>query len=196
MKYVASILFFFVIAVPTHLQAQLLHNAEFSGGWAHSSGNEGLDGFNLGASLWFTNRISVGFDFDRVGSNKSLPLFALTNVGLITTKSTMYDYLFGPRVFFGSQHVKILHTVHPFLETQFGLSHITSSFNSTILGGASASDNAGSWLVGGGADILFSPHWSARGNLDFFRTHFEDAGQSRLRFKLGVAYTFGSRKVQ
>ena len=40
-----------------------------------------------------------------------------------------------------------------------------------------------------------NPHWTARLNLNLRRTHLNSQGQSRLRFGLGVAYTFGSTEV-
>jgi hypothetical protein len=197
MKRTRLMLLSLAIALPTCVNAQLFHNAELSGGWAHATGNDGLDGFNLGAGLWFTNRISLAFDFDRVGNNKSLPIFALqTNAGLITTKATMQDYLLGPRIFLHSTHIKVLETIHPFAEVQAGASHIRQSVTAPMIGTLTATDNAGTWLFGGGGDILFSPRWAARVNLDFMRTHFVDSGQSRIRLKVGVAYTFGSRKVK
>jgi hypothetical protein len=196
MKYATGLLLFLVMALPTHMSAQLIHNAEVSGGWAYSTGDFGLSGFNVGGALWFTNRISVGFDFDRVDNNKSLPIFALTNSGIFVTKSTLYDYLAGPRISFGSKSVKILHTLNPFAEVEVGASHIASSVSAQNIGSISASDSAGSWLAGGGADILFSPRWAVRANLDYFRTHFVSQAQNRLRIKLGVAYTFRGRKVQ
>lgn len=198
MKYGRLMLLSLAIALPTCLNAQILHNAELSGGWAYANGNDGLNGFNLGAGLWFTHHISLAFDFDRIGNNKSLPIFSLsTNTGLITTKATMQDYLIGPRIFFGSKNIKVLKTIHPFAEVQAGASHIRQSVTvPPLIATQSATDNAGTWLFGGGGDILFSPRWAARVGMDFMRTHFIDAGQSRIRLKIGVAYTFGSRKVQ
>jgi len=196
MKYATALLLFLAMALPTHMSAQFIHNAELSGGWAYSSGDFGLSGFNVGGALWFTNRISVGFDFDRVGNNKSLPIFALTNAGIFTTKSTLYNYLIGPRISFGSKKIKVLETINPFAEVEVGASHIASTVSQLNIGSISASDNAGSWLVGGGTDILFSPRWAVRANFDYFRTHFVDQGQNRVRIKLGVAYTFRGRKVQ
>ena len=196
MKYATAFLLFLALALPTHMSAQFIKNAELSGGWAYSTGDFGLSGFNAGGALWFTNRISIGFDFDRVGNNKSLPIFALTNVGVFATKSTLYNYLIGPRFSFGSKHIKVLETVNPFAEVEVGASHIASSVNSPTLGSVSASDNAGSWLLGGGADVLFSPRWAVRANIDYLRTHFVDQGQNRVRIMLGVAYTFRGRKVQ
>jgi opacity protein-like surface antigen len=196
MKYATALLLFLAIALPTHMSAQFIKNAELSGGWAYSTGDFGLSGFNVGGALWFTNRISVGIDFDRVGNNKSLPIFALTNAGIFVTKSTLYNWMIGPRFSFGSKRIKILQTINPFAEVEVGASHLSSSVSTQNLGSTSASDNAGSWLVGGGADILFSPRWAVRTNFDYLRTHFVDQGQNRVRIMLGVAYTFRGRKVQ
>lgn len=46
-------------------------------------------------------------------------------------------------------------------------------------------------MPGVGADYYFTPHWGARINLDFLRTHLNNEGQSRWRFGLGVTYSFG-----
>lgn len=196
MKSIRSILLSLVIAMSWHLNAQILHNLELSGGWAHVSGNNGLDGFNLGGALWFTNRVSIAFDFDHARDDNALTNFALqSNTGLITVHNRMEDYLIGPRFFFHSKNVQVLHTLHPFAEVQFGASHLNSSVSQVGVGTQTATDNAGTWLLGGGGDILFSPHWAARINVGLQRTHFADAAQSRLRMVMGVAYTFGSRKV-
>jgi hypothetical protein len=196
MKYATIVLLSLAMLAPTHLHAQFFHNLELSGGWAHVSGNNGLDGFNVGAALWFTRRVSVAFDFDHVADTSQLSAFALTSAGLITTNNKMQDYLIGPRVFFHSKEVKVLHTLHPFAEVQFGASHLSNTLRQVGGISASATDNAGSWLLGGGGDVLLSPHWAGRINLGLLRTHFADSGQSRLRLSMGVAYTFGSRKVQ
>ena len=80
------------------------------------------------------------------------------------------------------------------MEVQLGLSHLSSSIEAPTTGTSqSASDNAFSWLVGGGADYRLSPHWVGRFNVDFLRTHFADSGQSRIRLGIGIAYTFGER---
>jgi opacity protein-like surface antigen len=194
-KHILTILLFWAVILPTQLRAQIIRNAEFSGGFAYSTGNFGLGGFNAGGALWFTNRISLAFDFDRLGNNKQISLFALNGSGLFTTKTTLYNFMIGPRFFFHSTQIKVLRTIHPFAEVEVGASHISSSVNQPSVVSESASDNAGSWLIGGGADILASPHWAARVNVDYFRTHFVDAGQSRLRLEIGAAYTFGSRTV-
>jgi hypothetical protein len=191
-----TILLSLTVAISCQLNAQILKNLEFTGGWAHVSGNNGLDGFNGGASIWFTRRVSLGFDYDHAWDTNSLSNFALTNVGLITVKSRYQDWLVGPRFFFHSSEVKVLHTLHPFAEVEFGASHLNTTVTQVGFASQQASDNSGAWLLGGGGDILVSPHWAGRLNVGLLRTHLADSAQSRLRFIMGVAYTFGSRKVR
>lgn len=53
----------------------------------------------------------------------------------------------------------------------------------------------GAWMLGGGAD--FRAEYALgplRGKLDFLRTQFAHAGQSRLRAGIGMTYTFGNRE--
>jgi hypothetical protein len=184
------------VALSCPLNAQIFHNLEFSGGWIHNTGNNGLDGFDVGAALWFSKRISIAFDYDHVHDQSSLGAFALTSGGLISTKSNMENFLIGPRVFFHSTKIKILHTIQPFGEFQVGGSHLHSEVSQVGAATQTASDNAGTWLLGGGGDVVLSKHWAGRVNLGLLRTHFVNEGQSRLRFGFGVAYSFSSRKIE
>jgi hypothetical protein len=165
---------------------------EVSGGWAHVTQDFGTDGFNLGAAWWFTNRVSVAADYDSGWDTSSLSNFAFTQVGAIAVKSHLQSFLVGPRVFFSTEWTDE-HKLNPFGEAQFGVSHLSQKVTQANMPSVSASDTAFSWMLGGGADYLFNPHWSGRANLDFLRTHLANQGQSRLRLVLGVTYTFGSR---
>ena len=168
-------------------------NLELSGGWIHSTGNNGLDGFNLGASLWFNRRVSIAFNYDHAGDTSTLGNFGLTSAGLVTINSHLQNWLIGPRVFFPTKKVKRF-DLDPFGEFQIGGTYLSQKISQAGGGSSSASDTAYSWMLGGGADYVLSPHWAARANLDLLRTHLSDMGQTRLRFVLGVAYTFRRRK--
>jgi hypothetical protein len=194
MKFAITLLFI-ALVFPSASNAQFIHNFEASGGWAHVTGNNGLDGYNLGAGVWLAKRVSLVFNFDDTHDISSLTAFTLTN-GLITTKSSMEDYMIGPRVFLNPRGVKILHTLQPFVEVEIGGAHLHSELSQVGAATQTASDNAGAWLLGGGGDFVLSKHWVGLLNLDLFRTHFVDAGQSRLRIMFGVAYSFGSRKIE
>jgi hypothetical protein len=171
---------------------------ELNGGYAHITGNQGLDGFNAGAAVSFTPRASIAADYDGAWDTSQLGVFQLTPVGLVASKSHLQDLLFGPRIFFPSSiksSNKRIARLDPFAEVQFGVSHLNSSLKApSAQVNQSASDTAFSWMLGGGADYGFSSHWSGRLKLDLLRTHFADAGQSRLRVVLGVAYTLGGAR--
>jgi len=82
----------------------------------------------------------------------------------------------------------------PFGEVQIGFSHLSSSLvNPSTSISQSGSDNAFSWMLGGGADYRLSSHWVGRFKVDLLRTHFSDTGQTRVRLGFGIAYTFGER---
>ena len=170
---------------------------ELSGAYAHISGDGGLDGLNVGAALWLKQRISIAVDYDTVWDNSHLGVFELTQTGAIITKSHLQNFLVGPRISFPGV-LKSKKTrfplLWPFAELQIGGSHLSSSLQEPAGNiNQSGSDNAYSWMIGGGADYRLTSHWVARFNLDFLRTHFADSGQSRLRLGIGVAYTFGPR---
>jgi hypothetical protein len=169
---------------------------EVSGGYAHVSGDQGLDGFNIGAAVWFTPRVSVAAEYDRVVDTSRVGIFELTQTGLIVSNSRLQNFLFGPRIFFRNvkSDNKHLANLRPFAEVQFGISHLNSSLEDQATNvDQSASDNAFSWMLGGGDDYKLSPHWVGRVKLDLLRTHLAESGQSRLRLGLGVAYTLGER---
>jgi Domain of unknown function (DUF4440)/Outer membrane protein beta-barrel domain len=177
------------LALPQTAQGQDL---ELGGGWSHVTGDNGTDGFNVGAAWWFTKRVTMAADYDSTWDTSSLTNFAFTQVGAIATKSHLQSFVLGPRVFFSTSWTD-KHKLIPFGEAQFGVSHLSQKVTQTNMPSVSASDTAFSWMLGGGADYLLSPHWSGRANLDLLRTHLANEGQSRLRLVLGIRYTFGSR---
>jgi Domain of unknown function (DUF4440)/Outer membrane protein beta-barrel domain len=190
----SSILFFLIflmpVAMPQTLRAQGL---ELGGGWSHVTGDNGTDGFNVGAAWWFTKRVTLAADYDSTWDTSSLTNFAFTQIGGIATKSHLQSILLGPRVFFSTSWTD-RHKLNPFGEAEFGVSHLSQTVTQTSMPSFSASGSAFTWMLGGGAEYLLSSHWSARGNLDFQRTHLANEGQSRLRLVLGVRYTFGNRE--
>jgi len=183
-----------VVVLPLVASAQSM---EFSGGYTHISGDGGLDGFRIGTAAWFTQRVSLAFDYDTAWDTSHLGVFELTQTGLVVSKSHLQDYLVGPRISFpGVLKQKQTHMprLWPFGEVQIGFSHLSSSLvNPSTSNSQSGSDNAFSWMLGGGADYRLSPHWVGRFKVDLLRTHFSDTGQTRVRLSLGVAYTFGER---
>jgi hypothetical protein len=193
MKYLLYCLMLSLLGCSLSSSAQ---EVEVSGGYAHVSGDQGLDGFNVGAAAWFTPRISIAADYDRVVDTSRIGIFELTQTGLIVSRSTLQNFLVGPRIFFRKirSDNKHLANLRPFTELQFGISHLNSSLEDQATNvDQSASDNGFSWMLGGGADYKLSPHWAGRFKLDLLRTHLAESGQSRVRLGLGVAYTLGER---
>lgn len=185
------LLVFIVPAIPS--QTACAQGLEVHGGWAHVTGDFGTDGFNAGAAWWFTKRITLAGDYDSSWDTSSLTNFAFTQVGAIAVKSHLQSALFGPRVFFSTDWTDS-HKLNPFGEAQLGVSHLYQKVTQVNQPTVSSSDSGFSWMLGGGAEYLFSPHWSGRANLDFLRTHLGNEGQSRLRLVLGITYTLGSRE--
>ena len=180
-----------LLLVPGRASAQ--ENLELAGGWTHITGNFGQDGFNFGAGWNFTNKVQLAADYDTAWKNARVGTFELTPVGAVTTHNHLQDWLFGPRIFFGQGEV-YKRRVDTFGEVQFGWSHLGSSIAAPTFPSMSTTDTAFAWMFGGGGDYVMSPHWSLRGKVDFLRTHFAAAGQSRLRVGIGVTYTFANRE--
>jgi len=124
---------------------------------------------------------------------KTLGNFELTSIGQIAIKSHLENYLFGPRLAFAKKNIKTYQFI-PFAEAQIGGTYLRSEVQQPSTGiKQTASGNAFSWMLGGGADYVFSDHWAVRANLGFLRSHLANAGQSQLRLVIGVAYSFESR---
>ena len=166
---------------------------EVGGGYSHVTGDFGTDGFNVGAAWWFTKRVTMAADYDSTWDTSTLTNFAFTQVGAISTKSHLQSFLVGPRIFFSTKWTD-KYKLNPFGEAQFGVSHLSQKVEQVGMPTQSASDTGFTWVLGGGADYLFSDHWSGRANVDFLRTHLANEGQSRLGLVLGIRYTFGSRE--
>ena len=166
---------------------------ELNGGWAYNSGNFGTNGFNVGAAWWFTKNVTIAANYDTGWDSTSLSLFQFTQIGAIAVHSHLQNFLVGPRIFFSTNWTD-KRKLNPFAEVQIGGSHLNQEVSQVNMPTVSGSETDFSWLLGGGVDYLFTPHWSARANLDLLRTHFASEGQSHLRLVLGITYTFGSRQ--
>jgi len=194
MKDLRMLLLLLLLAFPLLASGQ---SVELGGGYAHISGDGGVDGFNAAAAMWVTDRVAMAFDYDSACETSQLGSFALTQSGTIVSKSHLQNFIFGPRISFAGllkDKKTFLPRLWPFAEIEIGYSHLGSSLSEPSQSiSQSSSDNAFSWMIGGGVDYRLSPHWVGRFKLDFLRTHFADEGQSRIRLGIGVAYTFGTR---
>lgn len=184
------------ISLPSSAQVYKVwkHDVDLMGNWTFMTGNGSLNGFDVGTSYFLQRHVAIGFNYDSGWHNSTVGLFQLLpSTGLTTTKARLQNWLFGPRIFFPGllKGKKVKGKVlRPFAEIQFGFSDLNTSLSSVQLGSVSASDSGFTWMLGGGLDINFADHWAVRTNIDLLRTHFASMGQSRLRFGLGVAYSF------
>lgn len=171
-------------------QADINH-LELHFGYAHVTGDGGLDGFNAGAALRLNRRVSVALDYDSTWDRSVPTAFITSGLGAITIRSYLANYLIGPRIFFPAKKLTIKNQQFiPFAEFQFGGSHLSTTVERVNVGSQKSSSNAYTWLLGGGADYDFTRRWAGRINADLLRTHFSDTGQSRFRLVLGIVYSF------
>ncbi len=198
-----------VLALCLAASAQLLRfsNAGFNGGYTHITGYQGLNGFDVGAELIVQRPVSIAFDYDSGWNDSTLGVFQVSTVGLTSVKTHMQDWIIGPRAYFplvfknrsnkegpcGTSWGS-LRSLMPFIEAQFGESHINSTLTSVGTGSISASDTAFTWELGGGADIKLNPRWAFRTKIDLLRTHFTSSGQSHARVVIGLAYSIKPRE--
>ena len=187
------LLLLILLAAFTLPPAARAQGLEVGGGYSHVTGGFGTDGFNVGAAWWFTKRVTTAADYDSTWDTSTLTTFAFAQVGALSTKSHLQSFVIGPRIFFSTKWTD-KHKLNPFGEAQFGVSHLSQKVEQVGMPTQSGSDTGFTWMLGGGADYLFSDHWSGRANVDFLRTHLANEGQSRLGLILGIRYSFGSRE--
>jgi outer membrane immunogenic protein len=93
------------------------------------------------------------------------------------------NYLFGPRVYFPTQHGRVF----PFVQALLG----GEQFSAGATGLGSASSNAFAMTAGGGADVTLTRHVSLRAiQVDYLYTHFGGASQNNLRLQSGIVWRF------
>src|SRR5215469_5697521 len=153
--------------IPNHAYAQsLVDNLEVSGGYNHTSGDFGLNGFNLGTGLWVNRRVSLNFDYDWTGTNATLGVLSLTSIGHTAIKNRLQDWLVGPRLFFPTHKIKHVH-FDPFVELKIDGAHLSQRIEQTLQPSQSASANSFAWVLGGGADYEFNSQWFGRLDLGY-----------------------------
>lgn len=156
-------------------------------GWTHITQDFGLNGFNVDANYRFSRYLAAAADFDAGFKTATLGTFGATSGSAV--KNRIQDYMVGPRIFFPNvfENAKL----EPFGELEFGITHLSTTVTAPNQPNNESSDNAFSWLLGGGLAYQLARNWSLHGNLDLLRTHFANAGQSRARVVIGVWYHFG-----
>jgi opacity protein-like surface antigen len=184
-----NVLYAFIVLLVFALPAFGQENLEFYGGYQHASGDQGLDGFNVGLGWNPTEQFQLFLNYDGLYDHSTLGSFALTGVGSTFVNSHMVGMLTGPRYFLHSARIKG-HRIVPFVEAGFGEYRLRTELRSDITGEVASADTAFAWALGGGVDYKIYSHWSVRGDLGLLRTHIANSGQSRVRLGLNVVYSF------
>ncbi len=190
---ICGLVVLFAFALPAFGQEDI----EFNGGYQHASGDQGLDGYNVGAGWNPLPEFQMYVEYDGLYDHSTLGVFALTPTGLSIVNSHMQEILTGPRFFLpgvwkGSGRIEGDRVV-PFVDAGFGEARLHTDLTQQNLGTVQAADTAFAWKLGGGVDYRIYPHWKIRGNLGLLRTHFAESGQSRVRLGLTVVWSLRSQ---
>jgi len=191
MKHLTKLLFLLVlIGLSSAGWAQL----EVGGSYSHLTGNSGLDGVTGSAGWRWNQYVTLVGEANFLWDTSRIGVFDLSSdTGVIRIKSDYQSYLGGGRVnlirLFKQKELEKRKLI-PHAQLLLGVSHLHQKLLDATGTSLNASDSAFTWVLGGGIDYALSPHWIARGDLDFVRTHFVDAGQSRLKTEIGLSYKF------
>jgi len=195
-----KILYALLASLLLSLPALAQKNIEFYGGYRHISGDQGLDGFNVGGGLFPIPRFELYLTYDNTYDNSTIGTFALTSVGSTLVNSHMQEILTGPRYFLpgvlkSHGHVEG-HLLIPYIDAGFGEARLHTDVRAVNIAAAQAADTAFAWQMGGGADYRMYRHFTLRGDLGFLRTHFANGGQGRIRLGLSVLWSARPRATQ
>ena len=179
----------FAAPIRAQLRAGITAPLEVGGGYAYTRGNpdSGGSGFNLNggtASLTyrFHDYIALVGDFGVYHFNDSGP-------GIT---STMYTYLFGPRLVL--RHRGGEGRFAPFTQVLVGGGRLNASTT-----GVSAGENGFALAAGGGLDLNTGGHFAFRIiEAEYLMTRFahpdgSSATQNNVRISSGIVFRFGSR---
>ena len=195
--YVLLVVFAFSLPALAQLSAFAQENIEFSGGYRHISGDQGLDGYTLGIGWNPIPDFQLYLSYDGTYDNSTIGTFALTSVGSTFVNSHLQEFLTGPRFFLPGVwkgHGRIQgRRLIPYLDAGFGEARLHTDVKQASLGAVQAADTAFVWELGGGADFRIYPHFTIRPDLSFLRTHFANSGQGRVRLGLSVVWSLRAR---
>jgi hypothetical protein len=167
---------------------------EVGGSYTHLTGNSGLDGVTGSAGWRWNQYVTLVGEANFLWDTSRIGVFDLSSdTGVIRIKSDYQSYLGGARVNLRrvlKQKELEKRKIIPHAQLLLGVSHLHQKVLNALGTSLDASDSAFTWVLGGGVDYALSPHWVSRGDLDFVRTHFVDAGQSRLKVSIGLSYKF------
>jgi hypothetical protein len=182
----------FFLSFPGNLLAQL----DLEVGYSHLSGNFGLDGFHAGIGYHFNRYVTLVGQSEFVWDTSQIGVFDLTpTLAGIRLKSNEQNYLGGARIrIIGWKAMKTLEKrkILPYAEVLMGVSRLNQKITNVLTSTQSfdATDQAFTYVLGGGVDYTLTRGWMARGSVDLVRTHFVDSGQSRVRVHVGLGYIF------
>jgi hypothetical protein len=187
-RWIVVVILMSVFAAGVHGQqaSGLIPQFEVSGAYSYvrANGGDPAAGYNLnGGSASFAYNFS-----DRISlvADGGIYRFSGLPAGL---DSTMYTYLFGPRLTFR----KVSHFT-PFAQVLLGGGRLNASS-----GGINAGENGFSMAIGGGIDVPFRHRFSIRViQAEYLLTRFDDvtgaaATQNNVRVSAGIVFRFGSK---
>jgi hypothetical protein len=187
-RWIVVVILMSVFAAGAHGQqaSGLIPQFEVSGAYSYVRANGGdpgagynLNGGSASFAYNFSDRISLVAD-------GGIYRFSGLPAGL---DSTMYTYLFGPRLTFR----KVSHFT-PFAQVLLGGGRLNASS-----GGINAGENGFSMAIGGGIDVPFRHRFSIRViQAEYLLTRFDDvtgaaATQNNVRVSAGIVFRFGSK---
>jgi opacity protein-like surface antigen len=190
-----------ICSVPTF--AQVTPIFEVNGGYtfqrwdvpsfAQPPSSLNFNGFNAGASFFFTRWLAGAVDVTGTFNTQSDPING-------TAKTHIYSYLFGPRIYPLGHH-----KLTPYFHGMFGVA--TYDINVPAFGGNPAfseSNDDFSYAIGGGLDLSLGKHIAIRlGQFDYQQTRFLHAdavtagvspeNQNNFKYSAGIVFKFGQR---
>jgi opacity protein-like surface antigen len=142
----------------------------------NSAGSANLNGWNGSIEGKVLPLIGLVADFSGEYGSANVPF---DNVSSTSVSIHQHNFLFGPQLSVSVGKVR------PFAHALFGASHLSDSAL-----GASSSNNAFAYAIGGGVDYHLVPLFAWRVQGDFLQTRFNSTSQNDVRIATGLVFHF------
>ncbi len=146
----------------------------------------GLDGWNVAADVNLWRWLGIVADVTRNYNRQSS-----SDPFVNGTKTRIYTYLFGPRLYIVGHH-----RLTPFVDLFFGKATIyVTAPPVPPLPAMSARDSKFTYALGAGLDFTLTHRFALRGQADYVPTKFFGGrpNQKNARVSAGIVFRFGSR---
>jgi opacity protein-like surface antigen len=167
---------FSLFSIAAHAQVYVFGGYSYLNADLNSAGRTSLNGWNGSIEGKVLPLLGLVADFSGEYGSANI---AFDGSSSTSVSIHQHNFLFGPQVSFSVSKFR------PFAHALFGASHASDSAL-----GASSSNNAFAYAIGGGIDYHLVPMFAWRIQADLLQTRFNSTAQNDVRIATGLVFHF------